>query len=219
LADVTWALVLPTAALAILNWGAVSRHWLRVEWWTKLLTMVALVATVVVAGALDEVPGRWLVVALVFGLVGDVALLGETERRFLAGVAAFFVGHLAYLVCFTRLGLPVPGWWWLAIVVLLAIGIPTRSVVPAAWRHAGARVAIPLAAYTLVIAAMTLVAFLTGEPLIAAGATLFVLSDSLIALTLARSDFAQPHGSAHLAIMVTYHASQALLATGVLLAQ
>jgi len=219
LAAVTWATATLTAALALLNWCSVARGWFRVEWWTKLLTMVALIATVVVAGALDDAPGRWLVVALVLGLLGDLALLGDTEGRLLAGVAAFFLGHLAYLVCFATLGVSARWWWPLVVVVLAATSWPTRAVVPAAWRRGGARLAVPLAAYTLVIAAMTVLAFLTGEPLLALGATLFVVSDSLIALGLARNDFPQEQGSAHVAVMVTYHVSQALLAVGVLLAR
>lgn len=214
----TWATALLTAAFALLNWVSVARGWLRLEWWTKLLTMVALIVTVVAAGALDETPGRWLVAALVCGLLGDLALLGDTEERLLAGVAAFFVGHLAYLICFVALGVSPSAWWPLVLLVLVATSWPTRAVVPAAWRHGGARLAVPLAAYTLVIAAMTVIAFLTGEMLLALGATLFVTSDSLIALGLARQGFVQEKGSAHLAVMVTYHLSQALLAVGVLLA-
>lgn len=214
----TWALAAPTAAFALLDWGAVARGWSRAEWWGKLLTMVGLIATVVAAGALDDATGRWLVAALGFGLLGDLALLGDTEQRLLAGVAAFFVGHLAYLVGFLTLGLSPAAWWPLAVVVLAGTSWPTRTLVPVAWRHGGARLAGPLAAYTLVIAAMTVVAFLTGEPLLAIGATLFVLSDSLIALGLARNDFVQDEGS-HLAVMVTYHVSQALLAVGVLVAR
>ena len=218
LAAVTWATAVLTAALALLNWIAVARGWFRLEWWTKLLTMVALIATVLLAGATDDAAGRWLVLALVLGLLGDLALLGDTEGRLLGGVAAFLLGHLAYLVCFATLGVSVRWWWPLVLVVLVATSWPTRAVVPAAWRRGGAPLAVPLAAYTLVIAAMTVLAFLTGEPLLALGASLFVVSDSLIALGLARNDFVQDEGSAHVAVMVTYHVSQALLAVGVLLA-
>jgi uncharacterized membrane protein YhhN len=219
LGAVTWATAIPVTALALLNWGSVARGWARVEWWTKLLTMVALIGAVLAAGALDDAPGRWLVVALVFGLVGDVALLGDTEERFLGGVAAFFLGHLAYLVCFVSLGMSPAPWSALVLIVLLATSWPTRALVPTAWRERGPRLGVPLLAYTLVISAMTVVAFLTGEPLVAAGAALFVVSDSLIALGLARHGFEQPRGSAHVAIMVTYHVSQALLAIGVLVAR
>lgn len=219
LAAVTWALAIVTAAAALLDWGSVATDRRRLEWVGKPLTMVGLVATVVAAGALDDAPGRWLVAALLLGLLGDVALLGGTERRLLAGVAAFFAGHLAYLLCFATLGVSPSDWWPLVVVVLAATSWPTRALVPTAWRHGGPGLAVPLAAYTLVIAAMTVFAFLTGEPLLAVGAALFVVSDSLIALGLARNRFVQQPGGSHLAVMVTYHLSQGLLAVGVLLAR
>ena len=218
LATVTWPLAVLTALVAVANWCAVATGRHRLEWWTKLLTMVALIATALVAGALDEQPGRWLVMALVFGLLGDLALLGQTERRFLGGVAAFFVGHLAYLVAFASLGLDPDGWWWVVLPVLLLVTVATRDVVPSALRLVGARLAAPLAAYTLVIAAMSVVAFLTGAWVLALGATLFMASDSLIALDLARHDFRRERGVDGVVIMVTYHLSQGLLAYGVLAA-
>jgi len=213
-----WTLAVVAAALAAADWWAAARTAPRLEWWTKLLTMVALLATVLAAGALDDAPGRWLVVALAFGLVGDFALLGETERRFLGGVAAFFAGHLAYLVAFATLGLDPEDWWWVVVPLVLVVAVATRHVVPAALRVVGARLAVPLAAYTLVIGTMTVVAFLTGDPVLAVGATLFMLSDSLIALDLARHDFNRARGVDGVTIMVTYHLSQGLLAAGVLLA-
>lgn len=207
-----------TGALALLNWWGVATGHRRAEWWGKLLAITGLLLTAAAAGALDHSAGRWLLVALFFGLLGDVALLGDTEGRFLAGVAAFLVGHLAYLVCFAVLDLPWPWWAWGGVLVLGLITFATRRVVPAAHRAAGARVAVPLAVYTLVIGAMLLVAWGTGLWLVAAGATIFVVSDSIIALTLARHDFQRPKGVDNLAVMVTYHGGQALIVAGVLLA-
>lgn len=154
--------------------------------------------------------------ALAFGLLGDVALLGDTRGRFLGGVAAFLVGHLAYLACFAGLGVPWPWWAWLGLLVLGLVTFATRQVVPAAHRAAGLAVAAPLGIYTLVIAAMLLVAWGTGLGLVAAGATVFVVSDSLIALSLARHDFQRPKGADNVAVMVTYHLGQALIVAGVL---
>lgn len=219
LTAVTWTLGVLTALLAVSNWIAVAIGRRGAEWWSKLLTMVALIATVLTADGLDSPPARWLVAALVLGLLGDLALLGDTERRFLAGVAAFFGGHLAYLVAFAALGLDPHAWWWVVVAVLLLVLVATRDIVPSALRVVGARLAVPMAAYTLVIAAMTVVAFLAGEPVLAVGATLFLVSDSLIALNLARHDFHRERGVDGVGIMVTYHVSQALLAYGVLAAR
>lgn len=209
---------LTTAVVAVLNWWSAGSGRRRVEWWSKLLALAGLFATAVAARAADTTAGRWLLVALLFGLLGDFALLGDTQRRFLAGVAAFLVGHLAYLVCFAQLGVPWPAWAGAGVLVLAVIGYLTRGVVPAAQREAGLALAAPLAVYTLVIGAMLLVAWGTGLWLVAAGATVFVVSDSIIALTLARHDFHRPKGPEDVAVMVTYHVGQALIVAGVLLA-
>jgi len=210
------ALGVLTAGISVSNWYAVGTGRARLEWWSKLLTMVALLAVAVAAGAAGSATGWWLLAALFFGLLGDVALLGDSEERFVAGVAAFLVGHLAYVVCFARLGLPSPAWSWLVVVVLALMLAVTRRVVPTAYRLAGLKVAAPIAVYSLVIATMLVVAWLTGLGLVAGGATIFVVSDSVIALTLAATEFGRPSGRAQLAIMVTYHVGQALIAAGVL---
>lgn len=210
------ALGVLTAGISLSNWYAVGAGRERLEWWSKLLTMVGLIAVAVAAGAAGTTTGWCLLVALFFGLLGDVALLGDTEARFVAGVGFFLVGHVAYLACFARLGLPSPGWAWAVVAVLGLMLVVTRRVVPTAYRLAGVKVAAPIAVYSLVIAAMLVVAWLTGLWLVAAGATIFVVSDSIIALTLAATEFGRPSGRAQLAIMVSYHVGQALIAAGVL---
>ena len=156
--------------------------------------------------------GTWLLVALFFGTLGDLALLGNSETRFRAGVAAFLVGHLAYVGCFVTLGLPRPGWAWLALGVLLVSVVATRGVVPATHALGGVSLSAPVAIYTAVIGAMLVTAWFTGEPLIALGATIFVASDA----TLSIDRFVRPLPSGPLVVMVTYHVGQALIVLGVL---
>jgi uncharacterized membrane protein YhhN len=205
-----------TAGCALVNWWSVSTRRTRTEWWSKLLTLAAMCATAAVAGATQTTPGRWLLVALALGLLGDFALLGSTLRRFLAGVAAFLVGHLAYVACFLTLGQPWPWWAWGGLVAGVGLGLVTREVAPAAWRVVGPALAGPLVAYSLVIAAMLVVAWGTGLVLVAAGALVFAVSDTLIALSLARHRFERPRGVDSPAVMVTYHLGQALIVAGVL---
>ena len=165
-----------------------------------------------VLGAAGTTAGTWLLVALFFGTLGDLALLSDSEDRFRAGVAAFLVGHLAYLACFVTLGLPRPGWAWLVLAVLLVSTVATRGVVPATHALGGVRLSVPVAVYTLVIGAMAVTAWFTGEPLIALGATIFVASDA----TLSIDRFVRPLPSGHLWVMVTYHVGQVLIVLGVL---
>lgn len=204
-----WILPVP---FALVDWYAVAKGDRRTEAWAKPATLVALIVVALVLGATDTSAGTWLLVALLLGLAGDVFLLGESDTRFRLGLAAFLVGHLAFLVSFTRLGLHPPTWTWWAWVVLLVCLLATRQVAPAAYVHGGTALALPVAAYTVVIGAMVIIAFDTGVPLIAAGATVFAVSDSILAV----DRFVEPRPWAPVAVMVTYHVGQALIVAGVL---
>jgi uncharacterized membrane protein YhhN len=162
----------------------------------------------------------WLFVALAFGLLGDVFLLSDTVTRFRAGLAAFLVGHLAYLLTFVDAGASWSGFRhaaenagpWIFCALMLAALVFTRDVLPRTWRSDGPTLAVPVATYTLVIAAMLGFAFATGLPLVMLGAAIFVASDSI----LARDRFVAPLPRGHLMVMVTYHLGQALIVAGLL---
>ncbi|WP_121250888.1 lysoplasmalogenase [Nocardioides ferulae] len=202
------------AVPAVVDWWAVARGHRELERWAKPATLLALLLTVALLGGADTSAGRWLLVALAFGLAGDVALLSDSLPRFRAGLAAFLVGHLAYLACFAALGLPAPRWAWLAAPVLLAVAYAIRDVLPSTHREEGWALAVPVAAYSLVVGAMLVLAWLTGIWLVALGATVFVVSDAVLAV----DRFARPVRHGHLVVMVTYHVGQGLIAAGVLLA-
>lgn len=202
------------ALLALTDWWAVARGDRRTETWAKPATLIALLGVAAALGATDTTAGRWLLLALAFGALGDVALLGDSLPRFRAGVAAFLVGHLAYLASFVALGLPRPAWSWAALALILLSAVATRGVLPAAQRLDGPQLSGPIAVYTLVIGAMLACAWFTGEPLIALGAAIFVVSDSVLSI----DRFVRPLPHGHLIVMVTYHLGQALIVAGVLLA-
>jgi len=210
-AEVIW--VLP-ACFALVDWYAVAREDRRTETWAKPLVLSSLLVVAVVLGATSSTAGVWLLVALVFGLLGDVALLSDSLPRFRAGVAAFLVGHLAYVACFASLGLPMPVWSWAGLVVLAAALFATRGVVPATHRLEGPALSVPVAVYSVVIGAMLLCAWFTGVPLVALGASVFVVSDAVLSI----DRFVRPIPHARLILMVTYHVGQALIVAGVLTA-
>jgi uncharacterized membrane protein YhhN len=125
----------------------------------------------------------FLAVALGLCALGDLALSRPGERAFLAGVASFAAGHLAYVWLF--LALPgsdperlatAPMLWAVLLLFLIAIGM--------AWmlaRHAGEmRVAVLL--YVPVIVAMALAGFTLPQPLIWGAAVMFMLSDMVLAV-------------------------------------
>jgi uncharacterized membrane protein YhhN len=212
---VTGSLVwLLPAVCALVDWYAVWRGDRRTEQWATPATLIALIVATLVLGATDTAAGRWLLVALAFGLAGDVALLEKSDSRFRLGLAAFLVGHVAFVLCFIQVGLDPRGWNYLSFLVLGACLLATRQVAASTYLRGGLALAAPVALYTVVIGAMVIYAFTTGEPLIAVGATVFAVSDTV----LARDRFVRPWERAQLLVMVTYHVGQALIVLGVLAA-
>jgi len=204
-----WALL---AVAALADWHAAFHGNKRLETIAKPATLIALILVALSLDATDSTAGRWLLVALAFGLLGDIALLSSTVTRFRLGLAAFLVGHLGYLICFSELGLPRPGWAWGALAVLLVSVVLTRDVTPSVYRKHGPALAVPVAAYTLVIGAMLVLAWFTGDWVIALGASIFVASDSILSV----NRFVKPLPHAQLMIMTTYHVGQILIVAGVL---
>ena len=104
-----------------------------------------------------------LVVAVVLCLAGDVALLGDSDERFLVGLGAFALGHVAYVVTALLVGV---SWPRLAVAfpvlaVLLGFQAATRML-PGARRHGGPPMLVAVAVYSLIISAMVVTA--TGTP-------------------------------------------------------
>jgi uncharacterized membrane protein YhhN len=158
---------------------------------------------------------QWMFVGLVFGAIGDIALLGRGKRAFLAGLGAFLVGHVAYVVGIAQL-VPPADWLaharWLALVPL-AIGIGTLVVL---WSRLGS-LKLPVIAYVLAIVAMVVAALAAAqagalpEPArcqLAIGAGLFFISD----LAVARDRFVGRALSNKLWGLPTYFAAQLLIA-------
>lgn len=167
----------------------------------KPMLMPLLAAYVAVRGG-----PRPLVAALLLGWGGDVFLLSSADGAFLAGMGCFAAGHVCYLALFARrrcrTRADVAVGYGLVLVVTLAL----------LWPGLPAELRVPVAVYSLLLAAMAYRASGLG-PLAGAGGALFLLSDTLIATGVA--DWPQPP-AADLWIMLTYLAAQVLLTAGIL---
>jgi uncharacterized membrane protein YhhN len=174
---------------------------------TKPLLMPALLwwfVTATSAGRLRTV----VAIGLGWSWLGDLGLMPSGDGWFLAGLGAFLVAQLTYAVAFwpsrhdSILAKPVlvlP--YVLALVGLLAI----------LWDDLG-DLRLPIIAYAIVIIVMAILATGLG-PVVATGAILFVISDSLIALHSVTGTLRLPgHG---FWVMLTYLAAQALIVAGV----
>ena len=210
----TVALLIAAAVLAVGDWLAVQFRLYRLEYVLKPATLALLVAAASVS-ALDTQLKPWVVAALALGLLGDVGLMlssGRTDPPFLAGLAAFLLGHVAYIIAFTRLGLR--GLDVLAGVLVVAgiAGLALPAVLRGAARSAGREFALLVAAYAGVLASMTVLGVGTGCVAVAIGAVLFLSSDTMIA----RERFVAPIANGRLLIIVSYHAAQILILIGLI---
>jgi len=221
--DALWRFVAPLAisvGLAVVDWLAVwaGGPWgRRVERIAKPGVMVALIAAAWLATpATPEARAAqpWLVAGLLASLAGDVLLL--PPGRFIAGLMAFLLAHLAYLVAF----LALPGETaWLAVGVVAAL--VTTATVGRALVRAAARVGLglPVGAYLAAICAMAVAATQTGGPAAIAGAWLFVASDALLGWSRLRQTRPRPErvgtGRSRTAVHMLYHVGQGLIVLGV----
>jgi uncharacterized membrane protein YhhN len=197
------ATVLVFVVVAAANWWSRWSDDDRLELWTKPLATVLVIVVAVLAGMAGDESTTVVAlttVALVFCLVGDVALMPQVDR-FIVGLGAFLVGHLVFVVALAATGLDQP---LLAVAAAVLIGpciaVVGRHVVSGAKAKEPA-LAGPVIAYLTVISAMALVAWATGNTAAVIGATLFLVSDSILGW---RKFVSQARWMA-VAIMVTYH--------------
>ena len=163
------------------------------------------------------VSGPWLLTAaLLFCAAGDAFLAQDDERAFLAGLAAFFIGHVLYIVLFLGLGsnetvVEQPLRIVIGAAVVLFAMAAARRLIPAAGQLGPA-----VAAYIAVIVAMGLSALLMPGWGVVAGALLFMASDTVLA---AQKFLLPPEGAPHLRgrfVWVSYYLAQVLITLSVL---
>jgi uncharacterized membrane protein YhhN len=196
---------------AVGDWWSKARDDRRLEYVCKPAALLALVAFALVLDPASGADDRraWFVAALVFSLAGDVFLMLPRDA-FVAGLAAFLVAHVCYVVGFWTDPPGAVAMLVSAIVVVLAVAPVARTVLGALGSEPALRP--PVAVYMLVIATMVASAIATGNVVAAAGAILFAASDSLIAW----DRFVRPVAGAVVTIMVTYHLGQLLLVCSLL---
>jgi uncharacterized membrane protein YhhN len=194
-----------TLVSAVIDWVAVNHGHRPVEYVFKPLTLVVLTAAALALDPADPTVRAWFVVALVLSLAGDVFLMLPGDR-FVPGLGAFLLAHLAYVVGLAVAGLEPLGVLAGLLVVGAAYGLVGTRLV-AGIRATEPAMAGPVTVYMGVISAMVVCAFGTGDGVAIAGAVLFYASDALIGW----GRFVRPYDWGRLAVMVTYHLGQVLL--------
>ncbi|MEQ1678457.1 MAG: lysoplasmalogenase [Chitinophagaceae bacterium] len=159
---------------------------------------------------------KWILVALLFSLAGDVLLLfvNKNELFFLLGLSSFLLAHIFYIHFFDqvkRKEVVKSKIWPLAVVAVYYAGL-IYLLAP----HLKDMKA-PVLVYGIVISLMFMLAmhmlFIKNKAAgkwMMTGALLFVISDS----TLAIDKFYQPFEAAGIIIMLTYGAAQFFIVKG-----
>lgn len=199
-----WTLAAITAAFAITDWWATWTGNRSVRLVSKPATLVALIGVAVTLDPVDPTIRTWMVIGLVLSLAGDVFLLME-EKFFIAGLASFLLGHIAYVVALQMADRSMP-WTFVGLaIVVVSVAVVGRKIVSAVAAGDHPEIVGPVIAYLVVISAMVVSAFGTTGVWAIVGAFLFYVSDA----TLAWNRFVEPRKYGPLAVMVTYHLGQA----------
>jgi uncharacterized membrane protein YhhN len=217
---------LMASATAIVSLAAALAYWGRfAASEVKGIVGVAVktASTGLLAVLLITVPGGawfWLIpLGLALGALGDLCLALRGERVFLAGVAAFGLGHLAYaggfLLRSAEIGFDGIGIREAAVLAGLA-GLLVSTEVWLAQRTAALRG--PVRGYVALIGVMGLAALLlpahAGQGILRLGAALFIASDLMLALQLFVVRDAGMQRALSLALWPAYWGAQALIAWG-----
>lgn len=185
----------------------------------KTLASLAFVCLGLLGAARAGGAYAWLTwIGLILGAAGDVLLQfmdcrpKDREPFFRAGLGAFLIGHVFYIVAFALLG-RVTGWAVLLAAVLFAALFLLQF--PARMDLKGQK--IPVYAYAAVISVMTAFAVLSfgagaRGALVGLGGILFLVSDAILALI-----FFSPLREKSLPTwnLITYYAAQILLALSI----
>ncbi len=142
-----------------------------------------------------------VVVGLVLGAIGDIALMWE--RGFVIGLAVFLLGHVAYAVAVAQV---VPPAAWITPRAILPI-VAAAVALAWLWPHLG-KLRGAVIAYVVAICAMVIAAIALGNPRFLAGAALFFASD----LAVARDKFVAPGFTNRAWGLPAYYAGQLLIA-------
>ena len=169
--------VIVVGALAILS---AER---RIVWLHAITKPLATALVFLVVGWPQGRLAGWIDAGIALSIIGDVALLDQSDRAFIIGLAAFLLAHVSYVIAFVTAAAWAP---WLALVILFT-GATTFSILRAIWPKTAGMHA-PVVAYGLAITAMVVSAFATvpgalpNAPYAAGGALLFYVSDASLAL-------------------------------------
>jgi uncharacterized membrane protein YhhN len=165
----------------------------------------------------------WFGLGILLSLLGDVLLMISLDRLFLAGLVAFLLAHVAYIIGFNSPLPPLSAWGFLLALMIGIGGVRIlRRIIAPLQTQGQAALRIPIIIYGFVISIMLLSAMLKltdiswsagASLLVALGAFLFYISDILLAWM----KFIAPIKNGRIYNILAYHLGQIALIAGVVL--
>ena len=208
----TAVVYIPVVCLTLL---AYAKRIKVMRWIFKSLLIPSLIGLYCLAA---PQPNLWVLLALGFGWLGDVFLLGRHHWNLGGGMTAFALGHIAYIVGMlsTRPGLHLIAALSVAWIVLWLIGV-RRFLIP----YAPKRLRLPGLCYAALLAGTCgtalylacLSGFTAAYVLCFFGGILFMVSDSLLAY----DKFGKKTRLGGFFVMATYILAQTALTVGFVL--
>ena len=162
-------------------------------------------------------PSPLVLLAQLFGWIGDLLLLSKRKRNFILGACSFLLGHGFYIaaILLTLHG-PPPG---LVVLALLFPLFPLLSVLLFHKELGEQRVLKAMPVYFALLGGLVLTAAAAllrspgpGSVCLFFGAVLFLISDTILVTLMLKRTRAASYGSFW--VMLTYIFAQALLAAG-----
>lgn len=208
-----------TFLVAITDWYAVYRGWKKLEYVLKPTTMIFLFAWLVSATSLQGI-ALWFGLGIALSMLGDIFLM-LPKQQFIAGLVAFLLAHVAYIIGFNPSWPPFTPLGLFFIIFVAAIGKELYKHISAGLAKRGEdALQKPVMAYTAVIALMQISALLTffrtdwsfnTAFVVSLGAALFMLSDAILAW----DKFVEPIKYGRVRNMSAYHLGQIILMLGI----
>ena len=176
----------PTATLfvlagiaAVIDWWGVAKERISVEFISKPLVIIALIAAALSIDASDGIVRGLVLAALGAALVGD-AVLATPDARFEAGVFALMVAHVLYIAAFLQSGTLDIGAEISGGLLIVGVGLGAVPQILGGARAHGRVVHLGVIVFGVLAATMATLGAATAEVTAAVGGALFLTSDALL---------------------------------------
>lgn len=205
--------------LALLHLYAVYANLPNLRFFSKPLICISLIFILYKETGLKKNIEKLVAVGLFFGCLGDIFLM-LNENMFVAGLASFLIGHILYVIAFSKQtsakALSKHKSYILIAGILASFCYYLYSIL----QPSLGPLKIPVILYIIVIAAMTFFAYTRRYQtntlsfiICLIGALLFIFSDSILAL----NKFVAYLANSGLYIMSSYILAQYFITLGIIL--